>query len=104
MSDAKIENVELTELQPGEARSRVVSRQNLDVVKDVTVRLTAVLGSASLSVGEMFALQESSVIKLDALADQPVELILDGQVVARGSLVIADDHFGVQVTEVPNAD
>ena len=102
MSDAEVENVELSEFAESEPVGEVMARQSLDVVKDVTVELTAVLGNSTLTVGEMFGLQENSVVTLDTLTDQPVDLLLDGHVVARGRLVVTDDHFGVQITESPN--
>ncbi len=103
MSETKVENLELSEFAD-EAGGAVVARQSLDVVKDVSVQLTAVLGKSTLSVGEMFGLQENSVVTLDTLTDAPVDLLLDGKVVARGRLVIVDEHFGVQITEAPSAD
>lgn len=103
MGDTKIENVQLEELDESNVKDKVVGAKSLDVVKDVQVRLTAVLGGTTLSVGEMFNLQENSVVTLDALVDQPVELLLNQQVVARGALVIADENFAVQITEIPDS-
>lgn len=95
-----IENVELSEFDKGDTGKSVVASQSLDVVRDVQVKLTAVLGETTLSVNELFNLTENSVVKLSSLADEPVALYLDNQVVARGMLVIADDNFGLQITEV----
>ena len=99
----KIEKIELQELDPNMVEDQLVGAKNLDVVKDVQVRLAAVLGGTSLSVGELFGLQKNSIVTLDTLTDQPIELLLNGKVVARGALVIADDNFAVQITELPNA-
>jgi flagellar motor switch protein FliN/FliY len=103
VSDAKVEKVELEELDVANVKDKLVGAKNLDVVRDVEVRLTAVLGGTTLSVGEMFNLQENSVLTLDALVDQPVDLLLNQQIVARGALVIADDNFAVQITEIPDS-
>ena len=103
MSDKKIESVELTELEDTEGARPVISAKPLDVVRDVKVSLVAVLGEAHMSVGELFNLKDNAVVKLDADVNQEVELLLDNQLVARGALVIADDNFGIQITEVMDA-
>ncbi len=100
MSQKNVDTVELSQLEPGEASKKLVTPQTLDVVKDVQLRLTAVLGEVSLTVAELFALTENSILPLDTLADEPVDLVLDNRVVARGALVIVDDNFGIQITEV----
>ena len=100
MSQKNVDTVELSQLEPGEASKKLVTPQTLDVVKDVQLRLTAVLGQVSLTVAELFALTENSILPLDTLADEPVDLVLDNRVVARGALVIVDDNFGIQITEV----
>lgn len=100
MSQKNVESVELGQLEAGEVGKKLVVPQTLDVVKDVQLQLTAVLGGASLSVAELFALAENSIVPLDRLADEPVDLVLDNRVVARGALVIVDDNFGIQITEV----
>ena len=99
MSQKNVDTVELSQLEPGEASKKLVTPQTLDVVKDVQLRLTAVLGEVSLTVAELFALTENSILPLDTLADEPVDLVLDNRVVARGALVIVDDNFGIQITE-----
>ena len=100
MSQKNVESVELGQLEAGEASRKLAVPQTLDVVKDVQLRLTAVLGEVSLSVAELFALTENSILALESLADEPVDLVLDNRVVARGALVIVDDNFGIQITEV----
>jgi len=100
VSDKTVENVELSELDDSTGGNKLIGAQSLDVVKDVQVKLSAVLGEAALSVGELFDLAEGSVLRLDTLVDEPLELILDDRVVARGTLVVADDNFGVQISEV----
>jgi flagellar motor switch protein FliN len=75
----------------------------LGLIQGVKVRLAASLGSASLTVAELFALKDGSVLKLDRSIDEPVEIMLEGQVIARGRLVAVDDSFGVSITEIATA-
>jgi flagellar motor switch protein FliN/FliY len=100
VSDKTVENLELPELEDSAESKKLVSAPTLDMVRDVQVQLTAVLGETTLTVGELFELAENSVLKLNKLVDEPLELVLDNRVVARGTLVAADDNFGVQISEV----
>ena len=67
----------------------------------IRTRLTVVLGSVELTVGELLGAKEQQVLRLDRGLDQPVDVMLDGQVVARGVLVAVGDDFGVRITELP---
>jgi flagellar motor switch protein FliN/FliY len=70
-------------------------------LRHVRTRLTVCVGSAELTVGELLSAREEQVLRLDQLVEQPVDLLLEGQVVARGMLVAVGEHFGVRLTELP---
>lgn len=72
-------------------------------ILQVKATLTVNLGSIEVSVGELMAAREHQVLKLDRSIDQPVDVMLEGQVVARGMLVAVGDAFGVRLTELPLA-
>jgi len=94
-----VHEIRLTELgQAGEGRK--VLKANLDLIRGVKVRLTASVGRCELTVKELFELRENAVLTLDGGTRETVDVLLDGKVVARGTLVAAGDSFGVQVTEV----
>ena len=67
----------------------------------IRTRLTVVLGSIDVSVGELLGAREQQVLRLDRTLEQPVDVMLEGQVVARGVLVAVGDDFGVRITELP---
>lgn len=67
----------------------------------VKAHLTVHVGSAVIPVGELMAAKPSQVLRLDRRIDQPVDIVLEGQVVARGQLVAVGEHFGVRITELP---
>ena len=67
----------------------------------IRTRLTVVLGSIELSVGELLGAREQQVLQIDRTLEQPVDVMLEGQVVARGTLVAVGDSFGVRITELP---
>jgi flagellar motor switch protein FliN/FliY len=74
---------------------------SLDAVQGVKVRVSVTAGEATLTVGELMALREGQVVKLDSLVDTPFDVCLEGQVVARGELVAVDDNFGIRIVELP---
>lgn len=67
----------------------------------VKATLTVRLGEVETSVGELMGAREHQVLRLDREFDAPVDLLLEGQVVARGILVAVGDSFGVRLTELP---
>lgn len=73
---------------------------NLNLVLDVPVSLTIELGSCQLPMKEVLQLSIGSVVQLDKPADAPVELSVNGKLIARGEVVVIEDRFGVKITEV----
>jgi flagellar motor switch protein FliN/FliY len=73
---------------------------NLNLVLDVPVSLTIELGSCQLPMREVLQLNIGSVVQLDKPADAPVELSVNGKLIARGEVVVVEDRFGVKITEV----
>jgi flagellar motor switch protein FliN/FliY len=75
----------------------------LALLHGVKVMLSTSLGSVQMTVSELFSLKDGSLVKLDRLADEPVDILLDGQIIARGQLVAVDDNFGISITQAPRA-
>lgn len=98
---AAIDDVELVEMdKTAPAGSAALLKGNMDVIKNVRVRLDVKIGEAELPVSELFALTRDSVVAIDKDVSAPVDILLDGRVVARGSLVAVGDNFGVRITEI----
>ena len=97
------ELVELAPLAPPAPTGAPLLGGNLGLLDSVPVGLSVMVGMANSTVGELMSLQESSVLKLDRKADYPVDVMLNGNVVARGQLVVVDEHFGVRITEIAQA-
>lgn len=76
------------------------SPSNLNIVLDVPVSLTIELGGCQLPMREVLQLTIGSVIQLDKAADAPVELSINGKLIARGEVVVIEERFGVKITEV----
>ena len=74
---------------------------NLDLVLEVELNVTVRFGQRQLTLREVLELTSGSVIELDRQVDEPVELLLDGKVIARGEAVVVDGNYGLRITEVP---
>jgi flagellar motor switch protein FliN/FliY len=92
--------VELPELKAHKTAGGPVFDGPLGLIQSVKVRLAASLGSATLTVAELAALKDGAVLKLDRAVGEPVDIVLEGQVIARGRLVAVEDSFGVSITEI----
>ena len=75
----------------------------LNLVLDVPVMLTVELGSCQLPMKDVLQLNVGSVVQLDKPAGAPVELSVNGKVIARGEVVVVEDRFGVKITEMIGA-
>jgi len=69
----------------------------------VKVQVSVRVGTARTSVAELLDMKQGSVLALDRLVDEPLDVLVDGHVVARGMLVAVGDHFGVRITEAAAA-
>lgn len=76
----------------------------LQRLAQVRVELSVEIGRTSMSLGDALALGPGSVISLDRMADQPVDLLVNGKLVARGEVVVIDSEYGLRVTEVVGAE
>ena len=77
------------------------SGRSANPLHQIKARLTVCVGEAEVTVGDLLAAREQQVLRLDRAVDAPVDLLLEGQLIARGILVAVDDHFGVRITELP---
>jgi flagellar motor switch protein FliN/FliY len=84
-------------IEADKARSAAV---NLNLVMDVELSMSLRFGRRQLPLREVLELANGSVVELDRQVDDPVELLLDGRVIARGEAVIVDGNYGLRVTEI----
>jgi flagellar motor switch protein FliN/FliY len=73
---------------------------DLDRLRDVPVELAVEIGRTRMTVGETLALAPGSVVKLNRLAGEPVDLLVNGKPIARGEVVVVDEEFGLRVTDI----
>jgi len=75
-------------------------RAELDRLRDVPVDLAVEIGRTTMTIGETLALGPGSIVTLNRLAGEPVDLLVNGKPIARGEVVVIDEEFGLRVTEV----
>lgn len=74
----------------------------IDVVYNIPLQVSAELGTATKNLSEILDLEEGSVIVLNKLAGDPVEVMINGKKIARGEVVVIEDNYGVRITEMPD--
>ncbi|MGM7720380.1 flagellar motor switch phosphatase FliY [Metabacillus sp. Hm71] len=74
--------------------------KNLDMLLDIPLQVTVELGRTKRSVKEILELSSGSIIELDKLAGEPVDILVNSKIVAKGEVVVIDENFGVRVTDI----
>lgn len=72
----------------------------IEMLLDVALEVSVELGRSHMSIAEILALRTGSVVELDKLAGEPVDISVNGTLIARGEVVVVDEKFGVRITEV----
>ena len=80
--------------------SRAHGGSNLDLVHDVPLQISAVLGKTALALRDVVTLQSGSVFELDKLSTDPIDLYVNNILIARGEVVVVDDKFAVKISEL----
>ncbi len=73
---------------------------NLDMLLGVSLRVTVELGRTRMSIEEILRLGPGAVVELEKLAGEPVDVLINNRLIARGEVVVIDDRFGVRITDV----
>lgn len=92
--------VQSVQFKPLGSEQAVGKSNSIDLIRDVPLRIAVELGRASLTVREILALGVGSVVELDRLAGEPVDVLVNDRLIGRGEVVIVDESFGVRLTEV----
>ncbi len=77
-----------------------IDAKNLPVLLDVKVEVTVRLGTCRLPMREVLELHPDTVVQLDQQANDPVGLYVNDTLIARGEVVVIEDHFGIKITEL----
>ncbi len=91
--------IELEPISDTAVNGKPVVGSVLPFLGSVKARVTVRVGSTQISVAELLKMEQGAVLPLDRLVDEPLDVLIDDQVVARGTLVAVGEHFGVRITE-----
>ncbi len=79
------------------------SPASLDLVMDIPVRISMEVGSAELSVRDLLNLNQGAVVELDRLAGEPLDVLVNGSLIAKGEVVVVNEQLGIRLTELVSA-
>jgi len=82
------------------ALSNVAPSPDLDVILDIPVEIAMEVGSTSITIRNLLQLNQGSVIELDRLAGEPLDVLVNGTLIAHGEVVVVNDKFGIRMTDV----
>lgn len=85
---------------PPEAVKSAGADRNIDLILDIPLRLTVELGRTKMLVSELLNLGQGSVVELNKLAGEPMEILVNDKLIARGEAVVVNEKFGVRLTDV----
>lgn len=91
------QGVELDELQDDSAP---VNDPKLDVILDIPVTLTMEVGGTEIAIRNLLQLSQGSVIELDRVAGEPLDVKVNGTLIAHGEVVVVNDRYGIRLTDV----
>jgi flagellar motor switch protein FliN/FliY len=99
---APVVDVRPAEFTPLTARGPTAGGSKIDLIADIPVRVTVELGKTRKNISEILSMTTGSVIELDKMAGEPVDVLVNGKLIAKGEVVVIDENFGVRITEVLN--
>ncbi|MBD3182021.1 flagellar motor switch protein FliN [Candidatus Poribacteria bacterium] len=77
-------------------------KSNIDILMDVPLDVSVELGRTRIAIKDMLKLGPGSVVELDKLIGEPVDLLVNGRLIARGEVVVFDENFGIRITDIIN--
>jgi flagellar motor switch protein FliN/FliY len=78
----------------------VAGRPDLDVILDIPVTISMEVGRTSITIRNLLQLNQGSVIELDRLAGEPLDVLVNGTLIAHGEVVVVNEKFGIRMTDV----
>jgi flagellar motor switch protein FliN len=94
----------MTEAPDMRAANSTATGGNLDLLSGISLRVSVEVGSASLTLSELLRLGEGSVVELDRQANDLLDILANGTLIAKGEIVEVDGRYGIRVVDVVSAD
>jgi len=96
-SPTNVQSVQFPSLMP---RPTAQEAGNIGLIMDVFMEMTVELGRTRKLIKEILGMGEGTIIELDKLAGEPVDILVNHKLIAKGEVVVIDENFGVRVTEI----
>jgi flagellar motor switch protein FliN/FliY len=102
MADAspEIKNAEFPDLAGTANAASTAPGSGIELVRDIQVTLTVELGRTDMVINDILELTPGKVIELDRLAGEPLDILVNGTLLARGEVVVVDENFGIRLTSI----
>ena len=101
MPPAQDVNVQPVQFQPFNVGFNPITQQeNIDLIMDVPLEVTVELGRTSKSIKEILEFAPGTIIELDRIAGEPIDVLVNGKLVAKGEVVVIEESFGIRVTDI----
>jgi flagellar motor switch protein FliN/FliY len=88
------------QIKAGDDSLNKLKVQNLDFILDIPLKVSVELGRAKVVIKDLLQLGQGSVLELDKLAGEPLEVLVNGKLVARGEVVVVNEKFGIRLTDI----
>ncbi|OGO79680.1 MAG: flagellar motor switch protein FliN [Chromatiales bacterium RIFOXYA1_FULL_46_5] len=98
--DSGVAAVALDELKEEPAQLTVDEKRKLDTILDIPVTISMEVGRAKISIRNLLQLNQGSVVELERLAGEPLDVLVNGTLIAHGEVVVVNDKFGIRLTDV----
>ena len=90
--------IDLAEMEPGMEGN--IDAANMDFLLDIPLEISVELGSTKIKIGELLKLSQGSVVELNKLTDEPLEIFINNKLMAQGEVVVVNEKFGIRLTDV----
>jgi flagellar motor switch protein FliN/FliY len=94
------EAVELEELHDEKAPITADEKRKLDTILDIPVTISMEVGRSKISIRNLLQLNQGSVVELERVAGEPLDVLINGTLIAHGEVVVVNDKFGIRLTDV----
>lgn len=98
--DGGAKAVDLEELKDEKSSITVDEQRKLDTILDIPVTISMEVGRAKISIRNLLQLNQGSVVELERVAGEPLDVLVNGTLIAHGEVVVVNDKFGIRLTDV----
>ena len=98
MQDVNVQPVQFQSFVGG--GNPITQQENIDLIMDVPLEVTVELGRTKKSIKEILEFSPGTIVELDKIAGEPIDVLVNGKMVAKGEVVVIEESFGVRITDI----